>query len=162
MDLPQKFHLIYRHTQTCWTWAAENLAPSLRTSGISKPKDLMEYKQSHTCNDITLLGSNGGASDTVLARNTGLKEENGTWIYERQKNKTLDHVLDITNCSNSNRWYLPIAIFLFQCQSLKCNQECPNHCLCEQWFYIYGHHLLGGTPNHHMQKDFQVLRNSEI
>jgi len=25
-----------------------------------------------------MLGSNGGASDTVLARNTGLKEENGT------------------------------------------------------------------------------------
>lgn len=46
--------------------------------GISKPKDIMEYKQSHTCNDATLLGSNGGASDTVLARNTGLKEENGT------------------------------------------------------------------------------------
>lgn len=35
-------------------------------------------KQSHACNDITMLGSNGGASDTVFARNIGLREENGT------------------------------------------------------------------------------------
>jgi len=88
MDLPQKFHLIYHHTQTCWTWAAESFASSLRNKNkceiSNKPKDI----QSHACNDTTMLGSNGGASDTVLARNTGLKEENGTRIYERQKNKT--------------------------------------------------------------------------
>lgn len=82
-------------------------------------------------------------------------------MKRKKKNKTLEFVLDNIDCNNCNGWYLPIAIFLSRCQSLKCNQQCPNHCLYEQWFYIYAHHLLGGTPNHHMQKDFQVLRNSE-
>ena len=33
--------------------------------------------EKHACNDTILLGSNGWASDTVRARNTGLKEQNG-------------------------------------------------------------------------------------
>jgi hypothetical protein len=40
--------------------------------------------QKHACNDITLVRSKGGASDTVRARNIGLKEENGKRIWVGQ------------------------------------------------------------------------------
>ncbi|BFG28075.1 hypothetical protein CerSpe_143490 [Prunus speciosa] len=40
------------------------------------------------CNDIILLGSKGGASDTVLARNIGFKEESLGSRLKEQKNRT--------------------------------------------------------------------------
>jgi hypothetical protein len=48
-------------------------------------RDKEILKQSHACNDATFLGLNGGASDTVFARNIGLREENGNGICERKK-----------------------------------------------------------------------------
>ena len=51
-------------------------------------------KWKHACNDTTFVGSKGGASDTVRARNIGLKEENGKRIWEGKEYHSLKIVIN--------------------------------------------------------------------
>lgn len=82
-NLPSYSNLL---NMSCMNVHQELLCQIIKVKG----KKIDKYWQKmHACNDITALESNGGASETVLARNTGLREENGNCICKIWQRKTL-------------------------------------------------------------------------
>lgn len=46
---------------------------------------MRKEQKDQTCSEMILPGLKGGASDFVLARNTGLKDEKGNRIYDLKR-----------------------------------------------------------------------------